>query len=44
MILQVAVSRGLEVYVFTRSELKRVTALEVGVVWASPLPRPRLQC
>jgi len=42
MVLQVAVSRGLEVYVFTRSESKRVTALENGrsVGWPPTETRP----
>jgi len=34
MILQVAVNRGLEVYVFTRSKSKQEYAIELGAKWA----------
>jgi len=41
MIIQVAVNRGLEVYVFTRSKMRQQHALELGALWAgSPTDDP----
>jgi len=41
MIIQVAVKRGLDVYVFTRSKMRQEHALSLGAVWAgSPVDDP----
>jgi len=41
MIIQVAISHGLDVYVFTRSKLRQEHAISLGAIWASgPMDDP----